>query len=67
MFGSLRALVVGMGGAGLRHAEALRDIGVRVAGPVSGREAAADPSPLADADVDVVHVCAANDLHAPLV
>ena len=64
---SIRALVVGMGGAGLRHAEALSEIGVSVMGPLSGTAVAADPTPISDARVDVVHVCAANDLHAPLV
>jgi predicted dehydrogenase len=62
-----RALVVGAGNAGKAHAEALKIIGVDVVGPVSGTAAVADPAPLRDPDVDVVHVTTANDLHPPLV
>jgi predicted dehydrogenase len=62
-----RALILGTGYAGTRHAEALRALGVAFSGPLSARDAARDPSPTADAGIDVVHVCSANDLHAPLV
>ncbi len=67
VFGNFRATVVGMGQAGLRHALALRDLGVSVTGPLSGTAIAADPAALSDPSIDVVHVCAANDLHVPLV
>ena len=60
-----RALVVGTGYAGGRHAAALRDLGITVIGPVSAREVVRDPAPIAQADV--VHVCSTNELHAPLV
>jgi predicted dehydrogenase len=62
-----RALVVGAGNAGKAHAEALMSIGIDVVGPVSGTAAVADPAPLRDPAVDVVHVTTANDLHPPLV
>ena len=62
-----RALVVGAGNAGKAHADALRSIGIEVVGPLSGTATVADPSPLRDPDVDVVHVTTANDLHPPLV
>lgn len=62
-----RALVVGAGNAGKAHADALRSIGIDVVGPLSGTAAVADPAPLRDPDVDVVHVTTANDLHPPLV
>ena len=61
------ALVVGTGYAGLRHAEALTELGIPFRGPVSARIAASDAAAFRDADVDVVHVCSMNDLHAPLV
>jgi predicted dehydrogenase len=62
-----RSLVVGAGNAGKAHADALRSIGIDVVGPLSGTAAVADPAPLRDPDVDVVHVTTANDLHPPLV
>ena len=62
-----RALVVGAGNAGRGHAEALADIGIEVVGPISGTAAVADPTPLRDGSIDVVHVTTANDLHVPLV
>ena len=62
-----RALVVGAGNAGKAHAEALASIGIRVVGPLSGTAAVADPAPLRDPAIDVVHVTTANDLHLPLV
>jgi predicted dehydrogenase len=62
-----RALVVGAGNAGKAHADALKSIGIAVVGPLSGTAAVADPTPLRDPDVDVVHVTTANDLHPPLV
>jgi predicted dehydrogenase len=62
-----RALVVGAGFAGGKHAEALREIGVDVVGPLSGSACAKDPRALADPAIDVVHVCATNELHEPLI
>ncbi len=62
-----RALVIGTGHAGRSHAEALRELGIPCTGPQSARDAARDPSAFADSSVGVVHVCAANDLHASLV
>jgi predicted dehydrogenase len=62
-----RALVVGAGNAGKAHADALKSIGIDVVGPLSGTAAVADPAPLRDPAVDVVHVTTANDLHPPLV
>lgn len=61
------ALVVGTGYAGLRHADALAELGIPFRGPVSARIAASDTAPIRDAGIDVVHVCSTNDLHAPLV
>jgi predicted dehydrogenase len=61
-----RALVVGAGFAGTKHAEALREIGVDAVGPLSGAACAKDPRPLADPAIDVVHVCATNEVHVPL-
>jgi predicted dehydrogenase len=58
---------VGAGNAGKAHAEALKSIGIEVVGPLSGTAAVADPRPLRDPEVDVVHVTTANDLHPPLV
>jgi len=63
---SIRAVVVGTGYAGQRHAEALRELGIPFEGPLSAREVASEASALARSGL-VVHVCAANDLHAPLV
>jgi predicted dehydrogenase len=62
-----RALVVGAGNAGKAHAEALASIGIDALGPVSGTATVADPAPLRDPSIDVVHVTTANDLHLPLV
>ena len=62
-----RALILGAGQAGLRHAEALRELGIPFTGPLSSRDVARDPSPIRDRQIQVVHVCSANDLHAPLV
>jgi len=62
-----RALILGAGNAGRAHAEALKSIGVDVVGPLSGTAALADPAPLHDPAVEVVHVASANDLHEPLV
>jgi len=59
--------VVGAGNAGKAHAEALKSIGIDVVGPLSGTAAVADPAPLRDPAIDVVHVTTANDLHPPLV
>ena len=63
---ALTALVIGTGYAGTKHAEALREIGVVVQGPVSAREAMRDADVAMRGDADVVHVCAANELHFPL-
>jgi predicted dehydrogenase len=60
------ALVLGTGYAGQRHAEALRELGIPMTGPLSARGAMTDPAPIHERGIDVVHVCAANDLHAPL-
>lgn len=62
-----RALVVGAGNAGKAHAAALFSLGIDVVGPLSGTATVADPAPLRDPTVDVVHVTTANDLHPPLV
>lgn len=64
---SVRALVVGTGYAGQRHADALRELGVAFEGPLSARDVAGDLSPITGRSGQVVHVCAANDLHARLV
>jgi len=65
--GGLRALVVGAGGAGQRHAEALQELGIPYDGPLSARAVASDPSPMRDRRVQVVHVCSENALHGALV
>lgn len=62
-----RALVLGSGYAGQRHAEALRELGIAYEGPRSAREAVNDPTPITDPSITVVHVCATNELHPPLV
>lgn len=67
MEGGARALVVGAGGAGRRHAEALDELGIPYIGPASARAVASDPSPMRDRRVQVVHVCSENALHGPLV
>lgn len=64
--GERRALVVGSGYAGVKHAEALDELGIAFTGPVSARRVMEDPRALEDATVAVVHVCAANDLHVGL-
>lgn len=61
------ALVVGTGYAGLRHADALAELDIPFRGPVSARAVASDTAAIRDAQIDVVHVCGTNDLHAPLV
>lgn len=65
--GGPRALIVGAGGAGRGHAEALGELGIPFDGPLSAQAVASDPSPIRDHRVQVVHVCSENDLHAPLV
>jgi predicted dehydrogenase len=60
------ALVVGTGGAGQRHIEALRELGIGATGPLSARDVARAPALLRDDAIRVVHVCAANDLHVPI-
>jgi predicted dehydrogenase len=59
-------VVVGSGYAGMKHAEALRELGVDFAGPLSARSVMEDPRALEDPAWGVVHVCAANDLHVEL-
>ena len=66
MDGGARALIVGAGGAGQRHAEALDELGIPYSGPLSARAVASDPSPMRDRRVQVVHVCSENALHGPL-
>ena len=63
---SVRAAVVGMGYAGHRHADALRELGIAFVGPLSARDVARDASALRDPKIQVVHVCSTNDLHVPL-
>jgi predicted dehydrogenase len=60
-------LIVGAGNAGKAHAEALGALGIQYFGPLSGVSMVADPAPLRDPAVDVVHIATANDLHLPLV
>ena len=60
------ALVIGAGYAGVKHAEALDELGVAFTGPLSARRVMEDPKALEDPAVNVVHVCAANDLHVAL-
>ena len=66
MEGDRHALVIGSGYAGVKHAEALDELGVPFTGPLSARRAMEDPRALDDPAVSVVHVCAANDLHVGL-
>jgi len=61
-----RALVVGSGYAGVKHAEALEELGIPFTGPLSARRVMEDPRALDDATLSVVHICAANDLHVAL-
>ena len=60
------ALVVGSGYAGVKHAEALDELGIAFTGPLSARRVMEDARALEDPAVDVVHVCASNDLHVAL-
>lgn len=62
-----RALIVGAGNAGKSHAEALAELGIDHVGPLSGVAVAANPAPLFDPAIDVVHVTTANDLHVAVV
>jgi predicted dehydrogenase len=62
-----RALIVGTGYAGARHADALRELRISFDGPVSARDLSRDLDAIARSPARVVHVCSANDLHAPLV
>src|SRR3981081_2925329 len=64
--GDRRALVIGSGYAGAKHAEALRELGIAFTGPLSARRVMDDPRTLEDPSVSVVHICAANDLHVAL-
>ncbi|MEO8631966.1 MAG: Gfo/Idh/MocA family oxidoreductase [Chloroflexota bacterium] len=66
MEGDRRALIVGSGYAGTKHADALDELGIPFNGPLSARSAMEDPRALEDPAVTVVHVCAANDLHVAL-
>ncbi|MEP6694275.1 MAG: Gfo/Idh/MocA family oxidoreductase, partial [Chloroflexota bacterium] len=66
MAGDARALVIGSGYAGVKHAEALDELGIPFTGPLSARRVMEDPRALEDPAVNVVHVCAANDLHVAL-
>ena len=60
------ALVVGSGYAGVKHAEALDELGIAFTGPLSARRVMEDHRALEDPAIDVVHVCASNDLHVAL-
>lgn len=60
------ALIVGAGGAGAGHAVALQELGIGHTGPVSARELVRDPATLRDPAIQVVHICATNELHVPL-
>ena len=62
----MRALVVGSGYAGTKHADALNELGVAFTGPLSARQVMEDARAIEDPAVTVVHVCAANDLHVAL-
>jgi predicted dehydrogenase len=64
--GERRALVVGSGYAGIKHAEALDELGIAFTGPLSARRVMEDARALDDPTISVVHVCAANDLHVAL-
>jgi predicted dehydrogenase len=60
------ALIVGSGYAGTKHADALNELGIPFSGPQSARAVMEDPRAIEDSAVNVVHVCAANDLHVAL-
>jgi predicted dehydrogenase len=78
--GPIRVAIVGAGFAGTAHANAARRAGARLVGVAassagSARHAAAalgaeqafsDAESLVASDVDVVHICTPNHLHAPL-
>ena len=64
--GAQRALVVGSGYAGVKHAEALGELGIPFTGPLSARRVMEETRALEDPTVSVVHVCASNDLHVAL-
>lgn len=66
MDGDRRALVIGSGYAGAKHAEALRELGIAFNGPIGARRVMEDPRALEDPSVSIVHICAANDLHVAL-
>jgi predicted dehydrogenase len=59
-------LVIGAGYAGMKHADALRELGIPFTGPLSARRVMEDPHAFEDAAFNVVHVCATNDLHVEL-
>ena len=61
-----RALVVGAGYAGTKHADALRELDIPFTGPLSARRVMEDQRAFEDPAFNVVHVCAANDLHVEL-
>src|SRR4051812_24521741 len=75
----MRAAVVGTGFIGVVHVEALRRLGIEVAGVVGSSPARARAKPglpgpyesyealLADPSVDVVHITTPNHLHYPQV
>ncbi|MGH2491604.1 MAG: Gfo/Idh/MocA family protein, partial [Candidatus Limnocylindria bacterium] len=66
MDGDHRALIVGSGYAGTKHADALNELGIKFSGPLSARRVMEDPRAIEDPAISVVHVCAANDLHVAL-
>ena len=59
------AAVVGTGFAGAVHADALRRLGVEIAGVVGSSRAGRLEELLADPAVDVVHLATPNHLHHP--
>jgi predicted dehydrogenase len=61
-----RALIVGSGYAGTKHADALTELGIPFSGPLSARRVMEDPRAIEDPEINVVHICAANDLHVAL-
>jgi predicted dehydrogenase len=64
--GVRRALIIGSGYAGTKHADALNELGIPFTGPLSARRAVEDSRAIEDPAVSVVHICAANDLHVGL-